>query len=1091
MSTPVASDDESFDDGDYDPYSDAGPRYPVHDACEQQDAQFLRNLIFLPIQKYGDSDDDSDSDMSENGCDRGDSQSSDSSGTDGETDAAAAAAAATGQPLPPTSITTQNVDIESGSAELSSSIPKTKNDAKSPNQEKDKPDEDKKDSDENENGNGTGMEVDDTVTVTPNIGVIASPDKSKSSDTGVQNISPVKLDAEMIEQIAPNVQIPTSQLGIDVKDRLKGADDEEGTGTSYEKNESKKRKKKICQKDKMISYHCPHDLDLRDPDGNTALHVAIHARKLEHIRLLLEAGASPHQKCDYSAPIHTAISIGSITAHKSFAFNAVELLNKHGADLAMKDDSSHTPLYLATMYNVPSVVGSLLNDSIGVQTLNLKSDRTGGRPLHAAAKFDISKVKAVNGAAIATATGAGNGMGSPEAGRGSTKAILTQMLLGVPGIEVDAANNYGRSPLHVAASRGNWVIARLLLTAGADPNLKDGRGFTPGLIAYKRGMPIPVDLIPTLGPSNIPPSIQMTIEMPPKRDLIIDPEAQTFLICHELCSQHLTCPPISRNSTEPPPENVRRLSVLLDDEVGILRGAEFDGCKWEGESRRAAMADVLKVHEYKYIETISQICSEIPDHPNAIAHLDTDTGMSRWSFESAMRASGSVCEAVDRIMAGDFRNAFCAVRPPGHHAGPRGIVKCENDPEGSHGFCLLNNVAIGAAYARCMYRNDGIKKVAIIDFDVHHGNGTEAVIRNLVPSLDKATVRLPFAVGTMETPRYRPWLDETDVDNVFFASAHGYGPRVLVHHMNPHPGWFYPASGSSGVAQSVSSPGSVEKPDVEDFIFTQSWTRMGEEARMNCCKIINVGLNLPVPGETPGMQRVETRDAYRKNILPHLLDFNPDLIFISAGFDAHKRDEMNYGYVGMVEEDYEWLTEQLVKVANKCCNGRIVSVLEGGYRIHGGIVSPFARSVASHVRGLMEGGNSRELYDKNEGEWESRFEREMVEERERKRQLRMERLTRPYHSRSQRRSANATSFASVNEDVVHLAGTEVADKSEAYMDEMMQMPLTHRKESEEFTIKQGDNEGTNTEEIRPSKRKRNQVDYKELFEQMKKEQGLS
>jgi len=112
------------------------------------------------------------------------------------------------------------------------------------------------------------------------------------------------------------------------------------------------------------------------------------------------------------------------------------------------------------------------------------------------------------------------------------------------------------------------------------------------------------------------------------------------------------------------------------------------------------------------------MASTIPDHPNAIAHLDPDTAISHWSFEAAMRAAGSICEAVDKVVAGECRNAFCAVRPPGHHAGPRGIVRCPNDPDGgSHGFCLLNNVAIGAAYARSMYRNEGIRRIAILDFE--------------------------------------------------------------------------------------------------------------------------------------------------------------------------------------------------------------------------------------------------------------------------------------------------------------------------------------------------------------------------------------
>lgn len=490
------------------------------------------------------------------------------------------------------------------------------------------------------------------------------------------------------------------------------------------------------------------------------------------------------------------------------------------------------------------------------------------------------------------------------------------------------------------------------------------------------------------------------------------------------------------------------------------------------------MSDVLKVHDYDYVQNISLICSQLPDHPNALGNLDADTTISRWSFESALRAAGSVCDAVDNIMAGDFRNAFCAVRPPGHHAGPKGIVRCENDPEGSHGFCLLNNIAIGAAYARSMYRNDGIKKVAIIDFDVHHGNGTEEIIRHLIPNIEKHTVKLPFATGVFETSRYRPWLDETDIDNILFASVHGYGPKELHPSMGgdpslPEGGWFYPASGKSHISEAIKSPTSTTSPDVSEFLSSQSWTRLGEENQKNNCKLINVGLELPKPNDVPGIQRVEMRDSYRKIILPSLIDFDPDIIFISAGFDAHKKDEMNYGYVGMVEEDFEWLTEQLVKVANTCCNGRIVSVLEGGYRINGGIVSPFARSVASHVRALVEAGNSRELYDKEEADWESNFERSIVEDRERKRQLRIERLSRPFSGiiGDRRRSFVYPS----NDDMATIMSQDLQDNS---MEAMLK---------ESFTAIDGksvDPIGTD-EPLR--KRKRNQLDYKKLFEQLKNE----
>jgi acetoin utilization deacetylase AcuC-like enzyme/ankyrin repeat protein len=1060
MSTPAPSDDESFD-----PYSDLGPRYPIHDAVEEQTAEVFRGMIFVP-RSTSDSDSNN-SGSDDSNSDDGTVVSDSSSGTDGERDSAFAQAAAMGvviaSPSSPTATPAENDEENEANVGEASDDADIKDDS--------------------------AMDADTTVS---KLSAPASPEKATECEN-LENISPVKFDSnsEPIQELTSNIKELASAIvnngsGVGVDDKPQS---DEAMEIDQKREFMKKPKKKKRRKIKSMSYYCPHDVDLRDPDGNTPLHIAIHCRKLEHMKLLLEAGAQPNSKCDHSPHIHTAISIGSITAHKNFAYEAVDLLCNHGADLAARDDSSHTPLYLATMYNIPSVAGLLLNDPIGIQTLNMRSDRSGGRPLHAAARFNTSKGKTL------TQVAAGSGNINSDVGVAS-RAIMTQMLLNTPGIEVDVTNNYGRSPLHIAASRGNWQVVSLLLAAGANAQLKDQRGLTAGLFALKKGMAIPIDQAAALGLSTTPPTIE-SIKMPPKRDLIIDPESSTFLICHELCSQHLTCPPITRNAMEPPPENVRRLSVLLDEQTGILRSAEFDSAKWEGECRRASMADVLKVHEYKYVENISQVCSEIPDHRNAIAHLDSDTGLSRWSFEAAMRAAGSVCEAVDRVLAGDFRNAFCAVRPPGHHSGPRGIVKCELDPEGSHGFCLLNNVAIGAAYARSMYRNDGIKKIAIIDFDVHHGNGTEAVIRNLVPSMDRATIRLPFALGTMETPRYRPWLDETDVENVFFASAHGYGPRQLVHQMGPHPGWFYPSSGRSFVAPSVHSPGTTEIPSVEDFIMTQSWAQMGEESRNNCCKVINVGLNLPVPGETPGMQRVETRDAYRKNILPHLLDFDPDIIFISAGFDAHKRDEMNFGYVGMVEEDYEWVTEQLIKVANTCCNGRIISVLEGGYRIHGGIVSPFARSVASHVRGLMDGGNSRELYDRSESEWESRFEREMIEERERKRQIRMERLTRPYGGLV-RRHAKASESAvtdAVLEPSLDAAGEPATIND---LDALMQMPIGQSADQPTGVELAPDNvekdevhEASTTDEGRPTKRKRNAVDYKELLARMKKEEGLA
>jgi ankyrin repeat protein len=363
----------------------------------------------------------------------------------------------------------------------------------------------------------------------------------------------------------------------------------------------------------------------RDDDENTPLHIAIHARKLEHVRILLEARASCRMKCDGSYPIHTAISIGSIRTHRQFAYDCFVLLHEYGADLASKDESIHTPLYLACMFNLPQIVSYILSYDDGLATLNTRADRAGNRPLHTAARFDTLENPSFSKAAAASATGharvinhrpdgtsvssmhplpgfrgkvetvsqrkEGSTAESMTAAGGapSTEALLTQLLLGTQGVEVDATNVVGQTPLHIACFRGNWSVARLLLQAGADPQVRDRRGYTPGHLAYKRAMPIPNDLVAILGD---PPEKGI---IPSLRDLIIDPHGATLLLSHELCILHRTCPPIRRDSPEPPPENVRRLQVLLDKETGILRSGEFANLTWLTDSRRAAISDVLKV----------------------------------------------------------------------------------------------------------------------------------------------------------------------------------------------------------------------------------------------------------------------------------------------------------------------------------------------------------------------------------------------------------------------------------------------------------------------------------------------------------------
>lgn len=292
------------------------------------------------------------------------------------------------------------------------------------------------------------------------------------------------------------------------------------------------------------------------------------------------------------------------------------------------------------------------------------------------------------------------------------------------------------------------------------------------------------------------------------------------------------------------PESAARLraidAVLSGDEFAALRRVEAT-IPADIETRLALIHSPAMIHK---------LLSSIPRQ--GLQHLDADTVASPGSGAAALRAVATVCDAVDRVVAGEVDNAFCALRPPGHHA----------MPDYPMGFCLFNNIAIAAEYARTRY---GLDRIAIVDFDVHHGNGTQA-----------AFYRQP---------------------QVLYASSH----------------------------QSPCYPGSGQ---------------VGE---------IGVGniVNLPLP---PGTGSVEFRQGYQQSILPVLHDFKPQLLLLSAGFDGHRDDPL--AALNLLEVDYRWLTEQLVAVANSCCQGRIISLLEGGYHLHA-----LASSVAEHLAVLL--GNDR------------------------------------------------------------------------------------------------------------------------------------
>lgn len=251
-------------------------------------------------------------------------------------------------------------------------------------------------------------------------------------------------------------------------------------------------------------------------------------------------------------------------------------------------------------------------------------------------------------------------------------------------------------------------------------------------------------------------------------------------------------------------------------------------------------------HPAEYVEMLRDASPR-----EGLARIDADTTMSPGTWEAALRGAGGAVAAVDAVMAGEARNAFVAMRPPGHHA----------EIATAMGFCFFNNAAIAARHAQ---KAHGIERVAIVDFDVHHGNGTQDIF----------------------------WSDKS----VLYASTH----------QMP----LYPGTGAK--------------------------TETGEHGTI---------VNAPLAAGDGG---AEFREAMESTILPRIADFRPGLIVISAGFDAHYRDPL--GNLKLEEDDYAWVTLELMEAAQASAGGRLVSVLEGGYDLQA-----LSRSVAVHVMTLMKG----------------------------------------------------------------------------------------------------------------------------------------
>jgi acetoin utilization deacetylase AcuC-like enzyme/ankyrin repeat protein len=508
-----------------------------------------------------------------------------------------------------------------------------------------------------------------------------------------------------------------------------------------------------------------------DDEGYLPIHLALIYNKIECVSILLALNVDHQIPYQGFMPIHLAMGRSGFKSLHAEIISTVLLLLKHQQDVTLRDRLGRTALHIACATGIPDLIPIFLQSGIKP---DLK-DFSGKMAIHYAIENHESE-------------------------------CLRQILQEGGSDMLFCTDGRGDKPVHLAVRCGSWDCFHILISLGSEEMLNENNEYeqTPEDVAKNCGI------------------YQEYLNIKAGSQVSSQKYTGTLIVTDDLCKFHAAIPESLKTpenlykQLKTQPENPKRLEIMLDKPFGTLLADEFSELEWIKTVEKANISDILRVHEYSYISQIKTHINKL--NPESFPQkFDIDTVVSSESYACALIAANCAIKAVDAVLQGDYKNAFCAVRPPGHHVGPYGAVYSEEDPGSkSTGFCLFNNVAIAAAYAKSQYHKL-VKKIAVVDFDVHHGNGTEEIVKNLIPSIIAHSFNsVPFA-GTLTSHSYKPWLNEDDAKNVLFISSHGYGSDSF--------GKLYPASGTYVSGADLHPGGVLNVPlskQTDSFIFRQS-----------------------------------------------------------------------------------------------------------------------------------------------------------------------------------------------------------------------------------------------------------------------------